>query len=433
MRSVMWTVRSRVEPPAPYVTETNVGCSPSSSRMACHRLRSPSSVLGGKNSNENDRSPVASRSPIFAAEAMYGKANLPDMAVGPLHRADLHARVQKALDAFLDTHHAQLRAVSEDLDVLLDVLRQLVAGGKRLRPAFCYWGWHGAGASDDDSVVAVATSFELLHACAIIHDDVMDASDMRRGHPSVHRQFAALHGTSGWLGSSDNFGVAAAILLGDLCLAWSDEMFTSSGLSAEALSRARPSYDDMRTELMAGQYLDVLGQARGGGSVEDAMRVVRFKSAKYTVERPLHVGGRLAGASEELLAAYSAYGLPLGEAFQLRDDLLGVYGDPAQTGKPAGDDLREGKRTVLIAMALERADPSQRALIERRLGDGDLDAAGVAELREVLERTGAVADVEWRIETLGQTAVDALRRAPIDGEAREALVELAAAATARRE
>src|SRR3954451_10267366 len=425
MRSVMCTVRSRVEPPAPYVTETNVGCSPSSSRIACQRLRSPSSVFGGKNSNEHDRSPVASRSPIFAAETRVGKANLPDMAVGPLHRADLHARVQKALDAFLDTHHAQLRAVSEDLDVLLDVLRQLVAGGKRLRPAFCYWGWRGSGAADEDSVVVVATSFELLHACAIIHDDVMDASDMRRGHPSVHRQFAALHGTSGWLGSSDNFGVAAAILLGDLCLAWSDEMFTSSGLSADALARARPSYDDMRSELMAGQYLDVLGQARGGGSVEDAMRVVRFKSAKYTVERPLHVGGQLAGASEELLAAYSAYGLPLGEAFQLRDDMLGVYGDPAETGKPAGDDLREGKRTVLLAMAYEQASAVQREVMSRLVGAADLDADGVAQLRAVLEDTGAVAAVEGRIDVLTQSAVDALRRAPVDGEARDALLELA--------
>jgi len=355
------------------------------------------------------------------------------MKDGPLDRADLHGRVQKALDTFLDEHQPRLRGVSEDLDVLLDVLRDLVVGGKRLRPAFCYWGWRGAGGADDEAIVTVATSFELLHACAIIHDDVMDASDLRRGRPSVHQQFASLHRGAGWRGDSAGFGVGAAILLGDLCLAWADEMFTASGLPAEALRRARPAYDDMRTELMAGQYLDLLEQARGVGSVESAMRIVRYKSAKYTVERPLHVGGQLAGADTAVLDAYSAYGLPLGEAFQLRDDLLGVYGDPAQTGKPAGDDLREGKRTVLVAMALEQATVAQADVVKRLLGADDLDDAGVAALRQVIVDTGAVAAVEARIDELRQSAVGALRDSSIDVDAHDVLRELAAAATARRD
>jgi geranylgeranyl diphosphate synthase type I len=210
-------------------------------------------------------------------------------------------------------------------------------------------------------------------------------------------------------------------------------MLTASGLPADALRRARPAYDDMRTELMAGQYLDLLEQARGGGSVESAMRIVRYKSAKYTVERPLHVGGQLAGADGALLDAYSAYGLPLGEAFQLRDDLLGVYGDPAETGKPAGDDLREGKRTVLVAMAMERASASQGDVVRRYLGAADLDDEGVAALRQVLAETGAVAAVERRIVELTESAVGALRDASVDAEAADVLRALAAAATARRE
>lgn len=356
------------------------------------------------------------------------------MAGGPLLRADLHGRVQKALDVFLDSHAGRLDAVSDDLRVVLDVLCGLIAGGKRLRPAFCYWGWRAAGGADEDAIVTAASSFELLHACAIVHDDVMDASNLRRGQPSVHRKFAALHRSSSWKGSSDDFGAAAAILLGDLCLVWADEMFTASGLPADALSRARPAYDDMRTELMAGQYLDVLAQARGTRSVEAALRVLQFKSAKYTIERPLHVGGQLAGTSAALLSAYSAYGLPLGAAFQLRDDLLGVYGDPAQTGKPAGDDLREGKRTVLIAMALDRASASQAATIERRLGDPTLSGDGMAELRSVLSDTGAVAAVEQRIDALTEQAFAALEAAPIaDAEALLALRELADAATIRRD
>jgi len=259
---------------------------------------------------------------------------------------------------------------------------------------------------------------------------VMDGSDTRRGQPSVHRRFALIHEKASWSGSANAFGEGAAILLGDLALTWADEMLFLSGLPDVALLHAKPTYDRMRIELMAGQYLDLLEQARGGGSVERALRVARYKAAKYTVEGPLHLGGSLAGAPPNLLASYSAYGLPLGEAFQLRDDLLGVFGDPEVTGKPAGDDLREGKRTVLIALAEERATGAQRSLIRRHLGDPSLTAAGVADLREVLSDTGALAHVERLIATLTETAVEAL--SDIRDPARSVLADLALAATTRR-
>ncbi len=204
----------------------------------------------------------------------------------------------------------------------------------------------------------------------------MDGSDTRRGQPAMHRRFAAQHRTAAWRGDADSFGTAIAILLGDMCLIWADEMLNTAGLPPEQLLRGRPVYDEMRTEIMAGQYLDILGQVTGDRSVEGAMNVIRYKSAKYTVERPLHLGATLAGGSPRLVAAYSAYGLPLGEAFQLRDDVLGVFGDPAQTGKPAGDDLREGKRTVLVAKTLERATPAESAYLEQHLGRPDLDVEG---------------------------------------------------------
>ena len=258
----------------------------------------------------------------------------------------------------------------------------------------------------------------------------MDGSDTRRGQPSAHRRFSALHRGSSWLGSPEAFGTGAAILLGDLCLSWSDELLFGSGLPAEALLRAKPVYDVMRTELMAGQYLDLLEQARGGGSVERALRVVRYKAAKYTIERPLHLGATLAGADPELLDVYTAYGLPLGEAFQLRDDVLGVFGDPTETGKPAGDDLREGKRTVLIATAVERATPAQAAQLRRHLGDPGLTAEGVDALREVIEATGALPAVEALIRSLTAQALDTLDGVP--EPARTALGRLAVAATMRR-
>jgi geranylgeranyl diphosphate synthase type I len=324
-----------------------------------------------------------------------------------------------------------LEQVGEELAPLADALVQLVAGGKRLRPAFCYWGHRAAGGRDGEAIVKAAAALELFQACAIIHDDVMDGSDTRRGMPSAHRRFAGLHRSEGWQGDPEAFGEGAAILLGDLCLAWSDEMLATSGFAPDELARGDRVFAEMRTELMGGQYLDLLEQARGGGSVARALRVARFKSAKYTIEKPLHLGAALAGADQEVLDGCSGYGLPLGEAFQLRDDLLGVFGDPAQTGKPAGDDLREGKRTVLVAMALEAATAAQAEVVRRHLGDPHLSDEGVAALRTVLVETGAVARVEGLIAELYDDALVALDAAPLQDDAREVLRALAAAATAR--
>jgi geranylgeranyl diphosphate synthase, type I len=352
----------------------------------------------------------------------------------PLDVADLRTRVQGVVDTVLAQEAGALARVSDDLSPMMEALTSLLSGGKRLRPAFAYWGWRGAGGDTalDAAAVRAASSLEFLQACALIHDDVMDGSDTRRGLPAAHRRFAGLHRASEWLGSPESFGVGSAILLGDLCLSWADQVLLTSDFPAEALRRAKDVYDEMRTELMAGQYLDLLEQARGGGSVERAMLVVRFKSAKYTIERPLHLGAALAGAGRDVFAAYTGYGLPLGEAFQLRDDILGVFGDPSETGKPAGDDLREGKRTVLVATAVERSTPTQAAVLRRFLGDPGLDATGVDALREIIAATGALAHTEELIGRLLDTALAALDTADLEPEAHDVLVGLAHAATRRK-
>jgi len=326
-----------------------------------------------------------------------------------------------------------LAVVSDDLTPMVDALTALLSGGKRLRPAFCYWGWRGAGGDPglDDAALRAAASLEFLQACALIHDDVMDGSDTRRGLPAAHRRFAGVHRGAEWLGSPESFGIGAAILLGDLCLSWADEVLLTTDFPHEAIVRGKTVYDVMRTELMAGQYLDLLEQARGGGSVDRALQVVRFKSAKYTIERPLHLGAALAGAGPDVVDAYSGYGLPLGEAFQLRDDILGVFGDPEETGKPAGDDLREGKRTVLVAIAVERSTPKQAASIRRHLGDPGLDANGISTLRDIITDTGAKDYTENLIAELLETALGALHTTDLDPEAREVLTGLAFAATRR--
>ncbi|MGW4466954.1 polyprenyl synthetase family protein [Micromonospora sp. NPDC004704] len=352
--------------------------------------------------------------------------------VPPVDRAGLRDRTDRALADFLAGQRAWLAAADDALLPVAEALEAFVLrGGKRLRPAFAYWGYRGAGGADSDQVVAALAALEFVQASALIHDDLMDRSDTRRGEPAVHRRFAAHHRGAGWVGNADGFGDSAAILLGDLCLVWSDQLLHGAGLDPHQVQRARPVFDEMRTEVTIGQYLDVLAQASGDTSVERAGKIARYKSAKYTVERPLLLGAALADASAPLRDAYSGYGLPLGEAFQLRDDVLGVFGDPRQTGKPAGDDLREGKRTFLVAAAMETTDATGRALLTKRLGDPGLDPDGIDQLREVIAGSGALARTEARITTLTDTALAALDWAEVTAEAREVLVELAIVATRR--
>ena len=340
--------------------------------------------------------------------------------------------VQRMLDRFVDEQAARLAPLGDDAARLVEAARAGLAGGKRFRAAFCAWGFRAVDAdpADPDALVRAAAALEVLHASALVHDDYMDASDTRRGRPATHKAFEALHREHGWAGDPEQYGAAAAILLGDLLLSWSDELLRLCGLPHDLVRDALVFFDTTRSEVIAGQFLDVSVQARGESDVEQAMRVLRYKSAKYSVERPLHVGAALAGGSPEVLDALSRFGLPLGEAFQLRDDLLGVFGDPARTGKPAGDDLTEGKRTVLVALALEHADPADAKRLDDALGRS-LSPDEVADLRRIIDGSGAHAEVERRIDVLTQESLTALADAPVTETARTVLRDLAAAATQR--
>ncbi|HSJ61860.1 MAG TPA: polyprenyl synthetase family protein [Jiangellaceae bacterium] len=347
----------------------------------------------------------------------------------------LRPRLQDIIDRFLRDQRTLLAGIHSELGALIDAAADLLRGGKRLRPAFCYWGWRGAGRPDDDAVVAVGAALELFQAAALVHDDLIDGSDTRRGMPSMHRRFATRHTAQRWAGEPDEFGGTAALLLGDLLLGWSDELFNGSGLDDAALRRARPVFDQMRTQVGVGQYLDVVAQATGADRPERlaelARTVVSYKAARYSVERPLVLGGSAAGAGPDVLAGYSRYGLALGEAFQLRDDVLGVFGDPASTGKPAGDDLREGKRTLLIAYTLERARPAAADTVNRLLGDRALDVEGVDTLRQIIVDTGALRAIESQVASLVEQSRRALREGRFTAEARSALDALITAATSR--
>lgn len=332
--------------------------------------------------------------------------------------------------AYIGPEYAELTAALEEF-----VLR----GGKRIRPLFAYWGWRAvAGAdrdpdTDDARAVRLFSALELLHACALIHDDVIDASATRRGLPTVHRFFTDLHQGRTWHGSSAQFGLSAAILAGDLSLVWADDIVATADLPAEAHVRVHKVWADIRTEVLGGQYLDIVAESSGADSVASAMTVNTYKTASYTVTRPLQLGAAAAGDRPEVQEIFHQIGTDLGIAFQLRDDVLGVFGDPAVTGKPSGDDLRSGKRTVLLAEAVELAessDPVAAKLLRTSIGT-ELTDAQVRELCQVIESVGALAAVENRIDTLNRRALDALGSAPIDRHAKIGLAELAGLASNR--
>jgi geranylgeranyl diphosphate synthase, type I len=344
----------------------------------------------------------------------------------------VRSAVEEELGIFLNREAAYLNSISSELTPVSDSLSSfLLDSGKRLRPLFAYAGFLASGGSLDKPVVRAMASLELLQACALIHDDLMDGSDTRRGKPSIHRHFESRHVQDDLDGFAPHYGLSAAVLLGDLALVWSDQMLNSAGLTTAQFTALLPYYNEMRVELMAGQFLDIHEQTQKTTSVDRSMKIARYKSGKYTIERPLHLGAAMASAPSEIFTALSAYGLPLGEAFQLRDDLLGVFGDPSVTGKPAGDDLREGKRTALIAMTNDRQSEAQREIARKYFGKPDLDAQGVAVLREIIESTGARAELESTIERLTDQALTAAQSAVFTEDGNAMLVELANIATKR--
>jgi geranylgeranyl diphosphate synthase, type I len=367
----------------------------------------------------------------------HGAEDRTPAAGAPADETRIREAVWGALEDFLDGQRRILAAMDPSLEVVIDELCELAAGGKRLRPLFAYWGWRGGlqdtgGPNEDDAAVLRAVAaLEFVHASALVHDDVMDGATTRRGRPATHVAFAAKHGDDGLSGDKELFGVGAAILVGDLALVWSDELLRRSGLSTSALVRARAVWDTMRTEVTAGQYLDLLRAGGGLPGPEGAMKVARYKSAGYTIQRPLLLGAAIAGAGPGVRDAYSAIGLPLGEAFQLRDDVLGVYGDPRVTGKSCDDDLREGKQTLLVALAEQGADADGRRLLRDSLGNPSAGPEQFDALRRLIETTGALARVEQTIAERTADARQAIDRAPLPADARAALHALAVAATTR--
>jgi geranylgeranyl diphosphate synthase type I len=346
----------------------------------------------------------------------------------PPSLAAIASRVDRCLDDLLAGARERWAEFDPDLGAPFDEIRRMVrSGGKRLRPAFCHWGFVGAGGDPgDDRVTRAGAAFELMHAFALFHDDVMDDADNRRGLATTHTVFAAKHRRHGWAGDARRFGDGIAILIGDLAFVYSDQ------LMADANPVAWRVWNELRIELNVGQVLDMLGSVQGVRDVAQAERICRFKTGTYTIERPLHLGAALAAPDrlDELAPSLSAYGLPLGDAFQMRDDVMGAFGDTRTTGKPVGNDLREGKPTPLIARALAAANRSQRQVLEQ-VGDPRLTEVGVAQIQQVIVDTGALDDLEATIGRRTAEAIEAVEQLALERSARDELVELATFVSSR--
>ncbi|WP_405851774.1 polyprenyl synthetase family protein [Streptomyces sp. NBC_00090] len=341
--------------------------------------------------------------------------------------AAFKARVDEVLHRFVAQEADEFAAIDPLLGPVAEQLEAAVADGKRLRAAFCYWGWRAVGQPDSDALVRAAASMELVHTAAVVHDDLIDDSPLRHGRPTAH---VTLRGAAAGRPGADAAGRSLAMLVGDLLMALAGQLFATSGLPAAYLARARPLWSVMARELIAGECLEIL---RTGADPDTtaSLKVTRYKTAKYTVEQPLLIGGALAGAGARLREGYSAYGLPLGEAFQLRDDLLGLFGDPEHTGKANADDVRGQRPTALLAETWRLAGDDERKLLSALMGRSDLDGAGLDAVREVMRRLRAPDRVESMIRSRIEEALDALRGLDVPAHAEAALTALTRSAAVR--
>jgi geranylgeranyl diphosphate synthase, type I len=337
----------------------------------------------------------------------------------------LRDEVDLALAAALDRLLPRLAAVHPSLAPVTEELRAFTASGKRVRPALLLLGYAAAGGADRRAVHGPALALELLHTCALVHDDVIDRAATRRSRPTVHHGFARHHREAGWSGEADAYGEAVAILLGDLAFVQADELFLDAAVASEELLAGFRRFTVLREEVMTGQYLDLQAATSRTTDRELALTVATLKSGRYSVARPLEIGALLAGADADLVAGLGAFGDPLGRAFQLRDDLLGVFGEERTTGKSVSSDLAEGKRTLLVAEAAARLPAEKRAELEAGLGDPALTEATADRLRELLQRSGARAATEAAIDTAIADARAALTALELPAPAAAALGEVA--------
>lgn len=330
------------------------------------------------------------------------------------------------LDAYFDEKIKEAVDIHPEAAVLVEELHRFAHnGGKRVRPALSYAAYMSAGGRSLDAILYASASLELLHAFALIHDDIMDGANLRRGQPSAHKVFEQFHQKRDFLGSSEKFGSAAAILAGDLALAYADNIINSAPFPAERIRRAKFYYDEMKKQVILGQYLDITASAKKTISEKELLKILEYKTAKYTIERPLHIGAALAGAEEELLGVFSSYAVPLGQAFQIQDDIVGTFGEEEKIGKPTDSDIKEGKKTLLVIKAYERASSSDKKILDGVIGNQKATREDIETAREIIRTTGSLEYSQTLATRLINQAKQTLLNTKMVDEGREYLLQAA--------
>ncbi|HEX5543521.1 MAG TPA: polyprenyl synthetase family protein [Micromonospora sp.] len=339
-------------------------------------------------------------------------ADVAARANSPAMRDRLLARIEECVLRILSEEQARWEAVDPRGRVPVDAIAELIeAGGKRLRPAFCVTGFLAAGGDPDDpTIVDAAAGLEFLHAFALIHDDVMDHSSLRRGMPTVHVRHTGEHTARGWRGESRRYGESVAILAGDLAYSYADRLL------AAVPPAAREVWSSLTSETIIGQFLDIAVAAESVVDPELSRWIAVGKSGRYSIHRPLVLGAAIAGRTD-LGSAFQEYGTTLGEAFQLRDDLIDAYGDTDAAGKPTGHDLKQHKMTLLLALAAGR-DERVRDMITT----GEWDSRA---LHSLLDECGVRDEVEQRIDELVEAARAAITHTEIDPQWQDELRAMA--------
>ncbi len=310
-------------------------------------------------------------------------------------RGELEAR----LEDWLRRRRGELTAeAAESAELVGRLDPYILGGGKRLRPALLYYAYRGCGGEAQEWVMPASMAVELLHTYLLIHDDIMDRAETRRGQPAAHVAFGEDHRRRGWRGSADRHGESTAILLGDLAYSYAVELFHAAAAKGDAGADVRRSFATMCHEVIVGQYLELTAGYRSGLTEDDLLRVLRMKSGRYSVQRPIELGALMARAADGAVEGLSRFGLRIGEAFQLQDDLLGMFGDSEEVGKPVGSDLAEGKFTVLIHSTLERAGAADAEVVRSALGNPALGAAEIERVRAIIRASGAERKVRGMVE-----------------------------------
>lgn len=320
--------------------------------------------------------------------------------------SDLRGRVDDRLAEFLEEKRRRHGGRPECAELVDGIEHLVTGGGKRIRPALVSQAFRTCGGRPVSRALPLAMATELLHTYLLIHDDIMDRSDLRRGRKTCHVLFAERHRSRGRPGDAEHAGRSVAILLGDLAHTWAVELFEEAVAGAGRAEALRRSFSAMCEEVIYGQHMEGSLPFRDEVDEEDVLEVVRLKSGRYTVERPVELGALLAEAGPERLETLRRYGRAVGEAFQLQDDILGTFGDAERAGKPGGTDLVEGKRTLLVHFALEGGTAAQQRELEELLGVADPGDDAVRRARSIIRETGALDRVR---ELIGERLDEAAR------------------------